>query len=336
MTSVAIVIPAFDAARHLPEVLDAARQAAEAAGGDAEIVVVDAGSSDDSAEVAERHGARVLRLPERAGPAEARNRGVAAVDAEVVLFLDSDCVPHRDAVRRVRAAFAADPDLVSLSGSYDAEPRDRGFFSRYMNLRHHATHQVARRESATFWAGCGAVRRSAISEVGGFDAARYPRPAIEDIELGLRLAEVGGTRLDPDLQVKHLKRWTGRSVITTDVFCRAVPWSRLLLERGGLPDDLNLRLGQRLAALLAPVALLAVPALLGTLVAGVWWLALAAGAVILASVMLSANLVRAFARAAGLIFAAGGWLFHQVHLIYSAATWGVLWLLNVRRNGSRR
>ncbi len=330
MTSVAIVIPAFDAARHLPEVLDAAHAAAGEAGGSVEIVVVDAGSGDDTAAVAERHGARVVRLPERVGPAEARNRGVDAVDAEVVLFLDSDCVPHRDVVRRVRAAFAADPDLAGLSGSYDAEPRDRGFFSRYMNLRHHATHQAARRENATFWAGCGAVRRRAFLAAGGFDAARYPRPAIEDIELGLRLAEVGGTRLDPDLQVKHLKRWTARSVIVTDVFCRAVPWSRLLLERGGLPDDLNLRLSQRLAALLAPVALAAVVALPWALVAGVWWLALASALTIASSVALNGYLVRAFARAAGPVFAAGGWLFHQVHLIYSAATWGVLWLRNLR------
>ena len=46
-------------------------------------------------------------------------------------------------------------------------------------------------EAQTFWAGLGAVRRERFLEAGGFDAGRYPAPAIEDIELGLRLTDAG-------------------------------------------------------------------------------------------------------------------------------------------------
>ena len=57
--------------------------------------------------------------------------------------------------------------------------------SQYRNLLHHFVHQHGHAEASTFWAGCGAIRRAAFDAVGGFDAARFPRPSIEDIELGL-------------------------------------------------------------------------------------------------------------------------------------------------------
>lgn len=327
---IAVVIPAYNAAGLLPEVVEAARGAA----GDARVLVVDAGSTDGSGRVAEQLGAEVVRLPRREGPARARNIGVTHVDADVVLFLDSDCVARPDVVERVRSAFESDPGLVALCGSYDDAPRDPGFFSQYMNLRHHYTHHRANREEATFWAGCGAVRRDAFLAIGGFDAKRFPRPQIEDIELGYRLRRHGRTRLDPALQVTHLKRWTLRGTVYTDIAQRGVPWSRLLLEHGDLPDDLNLRFGQRVAAALAPFALVAIPAAAAATIAGRPVLALAALALLGLSLGLQFDFVRELARLRGAGFAARAWLFHQVHLTYSAATYALCWLGH--RLGQRR
>lgn len=328
----AIVVPVFNGATFLRRSLPSLTAQAP----DAEVAVVDAGSTDDSARVARELGATVIALRERAGPARARNAGVSRLEAEVVLFLDADCVPHPDVVARVRAAFRHDRDLVSLTGSYDDAPPEPGFFSQYMNLRHHHFHQRARRENATFWAGCGAVRRKAFVAVGGFDEQRYPRPQIEDIELGLRLRRVGQTRLDPDLQVTHLKRWTLRSVIETDIRQRAIPWARLILESGSLPDDLNLTWSQRAAALLSPL-------LLASLLLSPWavltgrWAALAiAGGLTLASGVLTFDLLRFFTRVRGPWFAARAWLFQQVHLFYGSATLGLCTLLHLARTTRRR
>jgi GT2 family glycosyltransferase len=328
---VSIVIPAYDAAANLPLVIPAALAALDGGG---ELVVVDAGSRDRTASLAEQLGARVIRLPERAGPARARNVGAADVDADVVLFIDSDCVPHPDVVKRVRDAFTAEPRLVSLCGSYDSNPPHPGFASQYMNLRHHYTHHSSPGDAATFWAGCGAVRLASFRAVDGFDAERFPRPQIEDIELGLRLAPLGITRLDPDLQVTHLKAWTLRGVIETDLRERAIPWARLILERGALPDNLNLRRSQRLAAALAPFAMLSVPLVPLAALRGDGLLAIAGLACIAASLSLSFGLVRFFARTRGPLFAAGAWLFHQLHLTYSAAVFALCWLQH--RLGSRR
>lgn len=326
--SLDVVVPVYNAAGTLDRVLAALLPAA----GRRHIIAVDAGSLDGSAAVAERHGVRVVRLGERAGPARARNEGARHSDADVLLFIDSDCVAHADCVERVRAAFREDPGLASLTGSYDVAPPDPGFFSQYVNLRHHFVHQRARREDATFWAGCGAVRRTLFLRAGGFDAERFPLPSIEDTELAARIRKLGATRLDPALQVTHLKRWTFWSMLETDIFRRAVPWARVLLERGELPNDLNLRTSQRFAS---PVALLTLLALIGLVFAPRSpFLQLALGLVLL-SIALNAPILRFFVQQRGLWFGARAWLAHQIHLAYGGATFAVCavlhWLRPARR-----
>ena len=312
--SVAIVMPAYNAAHLLPQTLKAA---IEAAGG-GRVVVVDPGSNDGTADVAEAMGAHVIRLGHRAGPALARNRGVDQVDEDVVLFIDSDCVAHADVVERVQHAFQGDPELVSITGSYDDSPPEPNFFSQYMNLRHHFFHQKADQEHASFWAGCGAVRRDAYEAVGGFDAEQFPMPMIEDIELGQRLQNKGKTKLDPRLHVKHLKRWTLKSVVEADIKFRAIPWSKLIARTGQQRSDLNLHWSQKVSAALSPFVLVTVPALpilLVTLPASA-----PAAAPTIASMYLQRDFIKFFGRTKGWRFALGAYLFHQVHLFYSAAT----------------
>ena len=56
-------------------------------------------------------------------------------------------------------------------------------------------------DATTFWAGLGAIQRTAFLEAGGFDAEQYRAPSIEDVELGLRLAAAGARiRLDPSVR----------------------------------------------------------------------------------------------------------------------------------------
>src|SRR5919109_199786 len=115
-------------------------------------------------------------------------------------------------------------------------------------------------EASTFWAGCGAIRRSVFEGMCGFDEKRFPRPSIEDIEPGYRLRHAGHrTLLDKALQGTHLKHWTLCSAIRTDILCRAVPWSRLILESKKAPDDLNLKSGQRLSVALVGLGGMCLP-----------------------------------------------------------------------------
>ena len=188
--------------------------------------------------------------PPGAGPAEARNRGAADADGAVLVFVDSDVVVHADAFVRIREAFASDPGLVAVFGSYDDAPEAPGAVSGFRNLLHHHVHQRGAGPADTFWAGLGAVGREPFAHAGGFDAERYPAPSIEDIELGMRLSAAGGRiRLDPAIQGTHLKSWSLSTMIRTDYASRGLPWSRLLLSSGSPSSSLNLGWRHRASAL---------------------------------------------------------------------------------------
>lgn len=185
----------------------------------------------------------------RPGPAAARNAGADRATGDVLVFVDADVLPHPDAFRRIRAAFAADPQLVGLFGSYDDVPEAPGIVSGFRNLLHHHVHQQAAGPAETFWAGLGAVRRDEFLRVGGFDAARYREPSVEDIELGMRLASNGARlELDGGLQGTHLKSWSLVEMIRTDFSRRGVPWLELLLRERRAQAALNLGWRHRLSA----------------------------------------------------------------------------------------
>lgn len=213
----------------------------------AELIVVDDGSTDNTAEVAISFGATLLRAAERRGPAHARNLGAGVATGDVLLFLDSDVCVHHTTVEMMSRSFAADPTLDAVIGSYDKLPPSLNFLSQYRNLMHTFVHQTGSRHASTFWSGCGAIRRTLFLQHKGFDAA-FGRPAIEDIELGYRLVRSGSKIiLDRDVFVTHLKRWTLRGVVRTDILDRGIPWTELILRDRFMPNDLNLKMSQRVS-----------------------------------------------------------------------------------------
>jgi len=183
----------------------------------------------------------VVEEPPNAGPATARNLGSRRASSDVLVFVDADVEVRADAFARIRRAFDEDGDLVAIFGSYDDDPGARGLVSDFRNLLHHFVHHQGAGPTATFWAGLGAIRREDFLRAGGFDEVRFPLPSIEDIELGARLHRDGARLvLDPTIQGKHLKQWTLRGMVDTDLRRRGVPWLRLMLEDGAPSGILNL------------------------------------------------------------------------------------------------
>jgi len=164
---IAAVVPVWNGGADLPRCVEALL----AAGVPPEsLVIIDDGSTDDvAAVVSATSGAHLHRLQDGpSGPANARNTGAAILPgADVLLFVDADVVVHPDTVGRFADIFATKPDVAAVFGSYDDLPDAPGLISRYKNLVHHFTHQRGRREARTFWAGCGAVRRSAFGASAG-------------------------------------------------------------------------------------------------------------------------------------------------------------------------
>lgn len=314
---ISVIIPTYQSCTHLARCLEFLSSSTLAPH---EIIVVDDSSTDGSEALARKAGARVVRLTGGPyGPAVARNRGAAVATGDILLFLDADVAVHRQTVERVATTLTANPDVAAIFGSYDNKPAAGTFVSRYRNLLHHFVHQQGLREAHTFWAGCGAVRKSAFVAVGGFDE-RFQRPSIEDIELGGRL-RANGHRvwLCRDVLVRHMKRWTLIGVVWSDIFDRAIPWTRLILQQGRLPSDLNTAMRSRLSAVAAWMLVITAPL-------SFWkpFLLLVVAASILALALLNARLYRFFLGGGGIRFVCTAIAMHLLYLLYSSAVFALM------------
>ena len=113
MMLVSVVIPCYNQAHFLGEAIESvASQTYEAI----ETIVVDDGSTDDTAEVASSHAVRCVRQQNQ-GVAEARNGGMRAARGDVLLFLDSDDWLLGDAIEKLAAAAADHPEAALFHGS---------------------------------------------------------------------------------------------------------------------------------------------------------------------------------------------------------------------------
>ena len=231
--ALSVIVPVLNGRAILPESIGAVL-ASDLARDEWELIVVDDGSSDGSGEWAREHVDLVLEVDDGPlGPGCARNRAAARARGSILVFVDADVCVHTDALSKFRRAFEAHEHIGAVFGAYDDSPRAPEFLSQYRNLYHRYVHLMGAGEAETFWAGCGAVRRELFLSLGGFDTVAYPRPQIEDIELGYRIRDRGWTvLLDPTIEATHLKRWTLKSIVKTDLLDRGVPWMRLLLGDG--------------------------------------------------------------------------------------------------------
>ncbi len=286
-------------------------------GSSREVIVIDDGSTDGSADLARKMGARVISSGGHAlGPAAARNLGAQHSRGRILMFVDADVVVNPDVPDSVELAFQ-DSSMGAIYGSYDAAPRERNYASLYMNLRHHHGHRKPSNRGTTFWTGLGAVRREAFLAIDGFDTDSFPYPSVEDVDLGRRLV-ASGMRIhrDPNLRGTHLKRWSWKGVVYTDIFRRAAPWANLMIAHPGQVTDLNVSRGEQLKALFAGAWLLSVLLAIFQIIPiliPITGFALA--------LIANRSLVWIFLRAAGLPFALVGVTFHQVHLLYSGLTY---------------
>ena len=177
---VSIVIPCFNHARFLPEAIESALGQSHAP---VEVIVVDDGSTDDSASVAARYPVKVVRQA-NAGLSAARNAGFAASSGEVLIFLDADDRLRPDAARAGVEALLSTPAamafgrclLVNEDGAPIATDQPRVVDRFY--------HELLRRNY--IWTpALVAIRRSVLDELGGFDPAVNPSA---DYDLYLRVA----------------------------------------------------------------------------------------------------------------------------------------------------
>lgn len=223
--TVAVVIPSWNTAAHLPACLESLAGQAPAL----ETLVVDNGSTDGSLDYLEREGVPHVPLPENVGFAAAVNLGVARTEAAAVLVLNADTVLEPGCVEALRTALDAEPDLggvqprilqlegeatqrsapdARLYSAGQALTRDGRALERGMGERQRPE-LLERRE---VFGVCGAaclLRRELFADLGGYDESYFA--FYEDVDLNVR-ARIAGWRFEyvPGAVVWHVGNaaWT--------------------------------------------------------------------------------------------------------------------------------
>jgi glycosyltransferase involved in cell wall biosynthesis len=224
---ISVVVCTLNGARRLERCLSAVRR--QTIGDDLQLIVVDDGSSDDSAEVASVYGAEVIRHPVNRGLAAARNTGIAAACAPVVATLDDDCDAEAGWAERLLGGFVdgvvgvggeATPasgggylggylernnPLAPLEIDLAADNRIAYRFALYL-LRNVKRAPSGERTVQAFATANGAFRTAALRQIGGFDEGFRSDEGGEDLDVCLRIGDAygpGALRFEPSAVIHH-------------------------------------------------------------------------------------------------------------------------------------
>lgn len=198
---VSVVVPVYEGERFLEEAL---RSVVDQDPAPAEVIVIDDGSTDRSGDIARSFGdpVRVIRQ-ENAGPAAARNRGIAATTGDLVSFLDADDLWPVGSLARRLEVLRAHPDACGVMGRSEIFVRVR---------REDGAHDAQPFGDPTYGAFLSAMllRRDALLATGGF---REELRFAEDFDLLTKLREQGELVVIDD--VTHRYRRHDTNMTTT-------------------------------------------------------------------------------------------------------------------------
>jgi len=181
-----IVIPAFNAAPTIEKAILACL-AQSYPKDKLEIIVVDDGSSDNTAEIIKRHPVKYI-FQENSGPAKARNTGWKSSAGDVVCFTDADCQPEKEWVLKLVGKFT-DEEIAAVAGSYgivNSNSLKAGCIHEEIIQRHLKMPEFIR----VFGSYNVAMRRDILEKLGGFEEG-FPQASGEDNDLSYRILQHG-------------------------------------------------------------------------------------------------------------------------------------------------
>jgi len=253
--SVSIIIPTFNGGARIADCLGALVK--QTAGRDAEIVVVNDGSTDNTADVVARYTGVRLVSQSNAGPAAARNRGALEARGTIILFTDDDCVPMPEWLASMVEPFK-DLNVVGVKGVY--RTRQRRMVARFVQIEYEDKYRLMADVSHidfidTYSAG---FRRDRFLQINGYDTS-FPVACAEDVELSYRMSARGWTmKFVPSAVVYHTHPETLREYLNKKY--KFAFWRVLALRKNpnkALRDSHTPQL-MKLQLLFVPALLLAV------------------------------------------------------------------------------
>ncbi|MBU1628368.1 glycosyltransferase [bacterium] len=216
-----VIIPVYNRARYLESCLGSIFTSDYK---DFEVIVVDDGSDDNSAEAAKKFDLKIIRHEENKGAGAARNTGSKEARGEILVFIDSDTTIYPDTLKRIKEDFENAPDIGVVQGIY-SDFGDYTEITKFANLHNHF-YGISNPDKylGTLATYCVAIKKSVFEKVGMFEVDSNGRSMIgEDQLLGYRITYDGcKIYLDKDLRVDHHHPYTLPSYFKHTMECGRV------------------------------------------------------------------------------------------------------------------
>ncbi len=185
--TVSVIIPAFNEEDRIGDTL----QAIKSLEGIDQVIVVDDGSTDGTAQAAEKAGADVLRLPANLGKGGAMNAGSRAACGEVLLFLDADLGDSAGEASKLLGPVLADDADMTIA-RFPEVPGKGGGFGLAVGLARLGIRELTGRTMQSPLSGQRAMKREVWKRVGGIAPGFGAEVAltIDALRGGFRVLEV--------------------------------------------------------------------------------------------------------------------------------------------------
>ena len=172
-----------------------------------EVIVVNDGSTDQTAQVAQNYPCTIHHLAEHSGTGFARHQGVELAHNDIVAFLDSDCLVPKDWISKIRHSLSA--EIIGVGGKYDLPAQMPLVHKLFLTFGDFKNVLYRKRQNVAAFPGgnCAFWRRELLKPRPQNELQYFQKRAGgEDIVMCCELAEHGPLVFDPDLRVVHDKK----------------------------------------------------------------------------------------------------------------------------------
>jgi glycosyltransferase involved in cell wall biosynthesis len=292
-----------------------------------EVIVVNDGSDDRSAEIIKTFPCTLVQLPRHSGTSTARNTGACHSHGDILFFTDADCLLNEDTLAIAVATLTAAGRDVVLGGTYTAQPADDRFFSAFQSVFVNYAESRDRDNPDYIAAHAMVLYADTFEKSGGF--VEDFLPILEDVDFSHRLRSSGYRLImGPGSQVRHLFDYSLMGSACNG-FRKSKYWTIYSIHhRDLLADSGTASWALKLDVIALFGSVLAAALVLGT---GNAWFSVIIAVLMALNITVNRELLQGFYRARGMAFAFAASAYYLLVYPLVVGAGGLAGLLSYRR-----
>jgi len=227
---ISVIIPNYNGSSTIGRCLEAAFSSEY---DNFEVIVTDDCSTDNSAEIIKKFPCKLIPLDRHSGASRARNTSAKNSSGEILFFIDSDCILHKNTLASVNKVFLASEDAI-IGGTYTVIPYDKDFFSTFQSI--FINYSEMKKEPPDYIpTHAMVIARDIFMKSGGFQESFLP--ILEDVEFSHRLRKTGcKLTMNSEMLVRHIFNFTLIKSLK-NAFRKSLYWTVYSLKNKDLLAD---------------------------------------------------------------------------------------------------